>query len=542
MAAHLLQTISQMFGRAVASRSVQRALGSVLDGQLTWLTWRDLDHRVQRRAAQFQGLGVQSGMPVAQLGPNSVDWIVNDLALHRLAAVHVPIHTALSLEQAVELVRRSGSRRLIARTAEPWSDVFNRDDVTVVTPELLGAVVEVEGLRAGVMTQEDALATILFTSGSTGDPRGVMLTHRNLAENAAATVAALAREAEETRLCFLPLSHIYARTCDLYCWICRGTRLVLVESLETIVRDCQIARPTVINAVPYFYQRLANRRHNESVAEQPDSLRQLLGGEVKHCFCGGAATSPEVELFFERQGLPILSGYGLTETSPVVTATPLDGYERGSVGRPLDNMEVRIAEDGEILVRGPSVMRGYLDDQAATSEAIVDGWFQTGDLGRWTSSGNLQIIGRKKEVIVLATGRKASPAQIEARLHGSPLIEQACVVGEGRPYLVALIVPNADALRREIRSRRLFIWSRRRAITHPKILALYRREIDQRLAEFAEFERVAAFTLLGRGFAVEHGELTPKLSLRRDVIERNLSSEISRLYGPRALIQPVAAT
>jgi len=254
---------------------------------------------------------------------------------------------------------------------------------------------------------------------------------------------------------------------------------------------------------------------------------------MKRCFCGGAAVAPEVEALFREQGLPLLSGYGLTEASPVVSATSLENYRPGTVGQPLANLEVQLAADGEILVRGPSVMLGYWQDTAATEAAIVDGWLRTGDLGERDAEGNLRIVGRKKELLVLSTGKNVSPVRVEQLLASSRLVEYACVVGEGRSCLAALIVPNPDALRAEIRRRRLWVWSKRRAVSHPAIRALYRAEIDRLLQAASREEQVGPFALLPRGFSIERGELTPKLSLRRRQIGANFAGLIERMYHSR---------
>jgi long-chain acyl-CoA synthetase len=205
----------------------------------------------------------------------------------------------------------------------------------------------------------------------------------------------------------------------------------------------------------------------------------------------------------------------------------------GSVGRPLRDVEVKLAEDGEILARGPSLMTGYWHDDAETALVLKDGWLHTGDLGQWDAQGNLRIVGRKKEMIVLATGKKVAPTAIEQALVGSPWIEQCCVLGDGRKCLAAIIVPQPDALRDFIKRQRLIVWSRRRALTHPKVRALYRQEIDRCLAEAADFEQIGCFTLIGRGFSIEHGEMTPKLSLCRQALEKNFAREIDAMYARR---------
>ena len=539
-------TIPALLAATVAARPVEPALGVIEGGELRWLSWRQLADKVHAWAAELTTRGVQAGDRVAQLSPNCEGWIIADLALQTIGAVHVPLHTSLAASQIQEQITHSGAKLLIV--AAGFGETGLRRQVS---PKLASPVSEkptYEMRHSDFPTapsqtplthpaSPDDLATILYTSGTTGPPRGVMLTQRNVAANAVAMADELATGNVETRLLLLPLSHIYARTCDLYCWIYRGSRLVIAESRETALRDCKLAQPTVINAVPYFYQKVADGLRSSSPHVDAATLKAALGGAVKMLFCGGAALPAEVERFFEDRELPVMCGYGLTEASPVITATTPATYSPGSVGRPLPNVEVRLAADGEVQVRGPSVMQGYWQNDAATARAIEDGWLHTGDLGQWDAKGNLRIVGRKKEMLVLATGKKVAPTHIEQLLLGSPWIEQCCVLGDGRKCLAALIVPNPDALRAEIRRQRLWVWSRRRALSHPKVLAHYRKEIDRCLADAAEFEQVGAFTLLGRGFSIERGELTPKLSLCRKVIEQSFGSEIEAMYrrppGPR---------
>jgi long-chain acyl-CoA synthetase len=527
-------TIPALLAATVARQGDQQALGSIRDGNLIWLSWNDVASQIDHWRARLNALGVRPGDRVAQLSPNNIGWIFADLAIQTMGAVHVPLHAALSAGQVAQQVAHAGATLLIVDTPEMRARINQHLPATVAVSTFEEFYKAQEGEpNKGVPAQEvtpEALATILYTSGTTGAPRGVMLTQRNLVANAVGVTDAVATIVDEIRLCILPLSHIYARTCDLYSWIYRGTRLVLAESRDTILRDCHLVQPTVINAVPYFYQKVADSLRSQATPTDGSTLRQALGGAVKRCYCGGAGLAPEVEQFFAERELPILCGYGLTEASPVVTATTFETYAAGTVGRPLPNLEVKLADDGELLVRGPSVMQGYWQDPVATAATIHDGWLHTGDLAAWAPNGNLRIVGRKKEMIVLATGNKVAPTQIEQLLTGSPWIEQCCVVGDGRKYLAALIVPSPDMLRQEIRSRRLLVWSRRRALTHPKVLALYRQEIDRCLASAASFEQVGPFTLVGRGFSVEAGELTPKLSLCRKVIEQAFSSEIDVMY------------
>jgi long-chain acyl-CoA synthetase len=521
-------TIPELLEATVSQAGERDAFGRLVAGVISWKTWQDVHADVLKAIACLHEWGIGRGDRVVQFAPNSYEWIITDLAILSLGAVHVPLHATLPASQAADLLAMSDAKLLVLD--DDSTNISN--EITIVTHAKLFAEIETDrrvSMLAAQVKPED-LATILFTSGTTGLPRGVILSHANLVSNTIATVEAVSSPYEELRFCFLPLSHIYARTCDLYAWIYRGSRIVLAHSRDTIMRDCQIAQPTVINGVPYFYQKVVQTLHAEGKSKQPGALLQLLGGELKLCFCGGAAVAPEVEKLFSDQGLPLLSGYGLTEASPVISATRKENYAPGSVGRPLRDVEVRLAADGEIQVRGPNVMLGYWQDQAATNEAIVDGWLHTGDLGAFDDHGNLRIVGRRKEILALSTGKKVCPVSVEHRLSGSPYVEAVCVVGDGRSHLAALIVPNPLTLKKFIKENHLWVWSKHKAVTHPKVRELFRSEIDRLLVDAAREEHVGPFTILTRNFSLEAGEVTAKFSLRRDVIARNFAREIAEMY------------
>ena len=296
----------------------------------------------------------------------------------------------------------------------------------------------------------DDLATILYTSGTTGEPKGVMLSQRNLASNAVASVEAFGSRSEDLRLTWLPLSHIFARTCDLYTWLVTGCRLALAESPEAVIATCHQLQPTLINGVPYFYEKVQRRFTEAGLADKPGELVKLFGGRMRLCVSGGAALPPHVARFYEAQGLRLLQGYGLTETSPVIATESEKAHKLGTVGRAVPGVEVRISAEGEIQTRGPHVMLGYWHDPKSTAATIEDGWLRTGDLGQLDAEGFLQITGRKKELIVTAGGKNIAPAYLEGLLIEDPLIQQAVVIGDGRNFLTALIVPDYEALRTEL--------------------------------------------------------------------------------------------
>jgi long-chain acyl-CoA synthetase len=351
----------------------------------------------------------------------------------------------------------------------------------------------------------------LFTSGTTGKPRGVMLSQRNLAINSAVTAETLGGPNEQVRLCVLPLSHIFARACDLYSWLYRGSRLVLAESRETLFRDLKLVQPHGLSAVPYLYQRAADAVRASGKPNEAAELAALFGGRMERLSSGGAPLPPETEAWYRERGLPILPGYGLSESSPVISMSTPTAFRAGSSGRLLPGVEVRIAEDGEILNRGPNTMLGYWNDPAATAATIRDGWLHTGDLGELDGDGYLYVCGRKKELIVLSTGKKVVPTRVEGLLTMSPLIEQAAVFGEGQCGIMALVVPVAD----------------RMADRHsPATREAYAAEINRCLRSAAHEEQIRQFVLLDRTFSIERGELTPKMSLRRSVIAKNFAAEL----------------
>ncbi|TWT30758.1 AMP-dependent synthetase/ligase [Blastopirellula retiformator] len=529
----------ELFVRRVAISGEAPALWTYEEGQFRSCTWNDLAADVAAVAASLRRLGVSPGERVAVELPNCHEWIVADLAIAAIGAVSVPLHVTYKSEERIRLLEHSGAKRSIrALGGELFEPAYNNDDVSLV--DLIGCseiesweflTVDAAPLAPFSSPKPEDLATIVYTSGTTGHPKGVMLSHRNLAFDALALVEAFDDSSEDRRLTFLPFSHLYARTCDLYTWIILGNELVLARSRETILDDCKLMRPTLINGVPYFYQKVADAVRAEGKIDQPGTLQKMLGGRIKMFACGGAPLADYAADIFAKQESPVRNGYGLSESAPVISASSRRIYRPRSVGRALPGVEVRIADDGEVLTRGPHVMQGYYKDAAATAEVIDgDGWLHTGDLGHLDDDQFLFITGRKKELIVTATGKKVAPAQIESALASDPLIAQAIVVGEGKNFLAALVVPNPEALREFIRQKRLWVFSKRGALRHRKVLAVYRERIDRLLADHPKHEQIVRFTLLGRGFTPDSGEMTPKLSLRRELIQQNCAAEIAALY------------
>lgn len=542
-----------VFLQRVAERGDRGALLIKQQEQFVSITWNQLFSDVSAAAAVLDQLDVEPGNRVALVSENRYEWIVCDLAIQMIGAVHVPIHSTLSAEQVVWQIEHSGSKvvllsgtdqatKLAQQAESKFTKIpilcFDSNDIQIdgqKIPSLRSMMGSTVAADLSIWEQvaqtisSDDLATILYTSGTTGEPKGVMLTHGNLVSNARSTVESFPTEADVCQLSFLPFSHVFSRTCDIYTWLERGTVIALAERRETVLADCAQVRPSMVTGVPYFYDRVYRHLVETGVADQPGVLRDLFGGKIRYCVSGGAALPAHVFEFFRSQDVPLLEGYGMTECSPVIALSTPEFYKSGCVGRPLTGVEVKIAADGEIMTRGPHVMRGYWKDDSGTEEILRNGWLHTGDIGCW-DKGFLRITGRKKELIITSGGKNIAPVLIESLLTQDPLILQAMVIGDGRKYLSALIVPNPDTLRDEIISQQLVVSNRAEALAHPTVLNLYNQRIKERLVGLSDYEQVQKFFLLDRGFTLESGELTPKLSLRRKVIESRFKLEIDTMY------------
>mgnify|MGYP001213833247 CR=1 FL=1 len=543
-----------VFLQRVSERGDHGALLIKQQEQFVSITWNQLFSDVSAAASVLDQLDVGPGNRVALVSENRYEWIVCDLAIQMIGAVHVPIHSTLSAEQVVWQIEHSESKVVLLSGPDQASKLAQQVDTKFAKISILcfdSSDIQINGHKIQSLhsmmsstvvadldsweqvartIRSDDLATILYTSGTTGEPKGVMLTHGNLVSNARSTVESFPTEADVCQLSFLPFSHVFARTCDIYTWLERGTVIALAERRETVLADCAQVRPSMITGVPYFYDRVYRHLVESGVADKPGVLRDLFGGKIRYCVSGGAALPTHVFEFFHSQDVPLLEGYGMTECSPVIALSTPEFYKSGCVGRPLTGVEVKIAVDGEIVTRGPHVMRGYWKDEPGTEEILRDGWLHTGDIGCWNDSGFLQITGRKKELIITSGGKNIAPVLIESLLTQDPLILQAMVIGDGRKYLSVLIVPNPDRLRDEIISRQLVVSNRAEALAHPTVVSLYDQRIKERLAGLSDYEQVQKFCLLDRGFTLETGELTPKLSLRRKVIESHFKLEIDTMY------------
>jgi long-chain acyl-CoA synthetase len=417
----------------------------------------------------------------------------------------------------------------------------------------------------------DQLATIIYTSGTTGEPKGVMLTHGNLVSNLIAGADVLGVNNDDVALSFLPLSHAFERLVS-YIYLLCGVTVVFAESFDTVARDLALVRPTVLTGVPRVYEKLHARimekgqaaggfkaslfrwaagvaqasGHAELQGESAglltslqrpmaerlvfEKIRDGLGGRVRYLVSGSAPLPVYLAEFFQGVGLPIIEGYGLTETAPILTVNPPGAARAGTVGKPLPNVEIRIAEDGEILARGPNIMMGYYNKPEASADALRNGWFHTGDIGTLDANGYLKITDRKKDLLVTSGGKKIAPQPIEATLKQSPLVAEAVLLGDRRKYAAALVVPDFAVLERRLKDLGRPYGTREELVTRADVVALYQEIIDAMNRELSQYERIKRIALLPREFTIDSGELTPTLKVKRKVVEERWRETIESLY------------
>ncbi|MCI0401912.1 MAG: long-chain fatty acid--CoA ligase [Acidobacteria bacterium] len=548
-------------------------------------------------ARTLESWGIHKGDRVAILSENRPEWAVADFGVLLLGGVVVPVYPTLPAEQAAFILRDSGARVVFCSTTEQLKKVLLIKGQTqiekIVVMDYVGVT---EGVpmhrmmhnqppgrdaefdaRARAIVPGD-LATIVYTSGTTGTPKGAMLTHGNLASNVAYSLAAHGFSGDELSLSYLPLSHITARHLDYVCFD-RGITIAYCPSPDKALDAAQEVKPTLLVCVPRVYEKVravarrqtahgwkhrlyqwamgVGRAHRDRIlaGTRPDSfswkladgllfskIRNAFGGKVRVFISGGAPLGRELAEWFADAGIRILEGYGLTETSPVMCINTPQHHRIGTVGRPLENVEVRIAEDGEILTRGPSIFASYWNLPEETRNAFVDGWFKTGDIGEIDADGFLSVTDRKKDLIKTAGGKFVAPQPIESALKANPLVGQAVVVGDRRRFAIVIIAPHFPVLEDWARANGIVFASQEQLVAEPKVKALYDgivADVNQKLAQFETLKRVL---LVPEEFTIAGGTMTPSQKVRRRFVEEKYRREIDAIYEEASLArQPVGS-
>tara|TARA_R110002072_G_scaffold146075_2_gene292845 strand:- start:30122 stop:31786 length:1665 start_codon:yes stop_codon:yes gene_type:complete len=538
---------SQRFGNRVALRHPQ-------NGLYRDLAWNSYRRQADQAAAGLIGLGIEAGDRVAILSENRFEWLIADQAILSTGAADVPLHAPLSPKQVEYQVSHSEACGIIVSGQAQANKVFEVLDQlptleflisfdTIDVPDCRLKTLTWQGLKhrsRAINSNEIAareadldkssLATIIYTSGTTGNPKGVMLTHGNLLCNAKSTYDISFVSMDDVLMSWLPYSHIYARTVDHYLTSIGGLTVVLAESVDTLMDDIKRIQPTWLTAVPRVYEKVWNAVATLDQETRTSALHSIFGSRVKQLTSGGAPLPRYIAEGFFEAGIPLLEGYGLTESSPVISFNSIENYRLGSVGQSLGDVEVKISDVSEILTKGPHVMTGYWKDPNATSETIVDGWLHTGDVGRLDEDAYLFITDRMKDLFVTSTGKNIAPAELERILSRDEYIDQAVVYGDGRQFVSALIVPNFEKLQTLAEASGWTIESDNDFITTPDVLTFLDEQVQSIMQQVSQPERVKKFLALARPFQVEDDELTATLKIRRRHIISRYEEHLANLY------------
>lgn len=593
-------TLTQMFFDAVVRHDQPHAYQYKRGGAYQSISHREVLERVRRVSLGLIALGVRRGDRIGIMAENRPEWAIADWACLGGGMTDVPIYPTLPAEQIVHPLNDSGAVVLFVSTPQQAEkamsvraefktvrSIISFDepapsgvDMTFRQLEESGAALDsaakaAEWKAGALAVKPDDLATLIYTSGTTGLPKGVMLTHDNIASNVMAARAKVPMVVGEMSLSFLPLSHIFQRMGDYLFFSC-GVGIAYAESIDAVALNLTEVRPHFAMSVPRLFEkmyarvlesalsggfvkarifrravRVADRWADEKLAGRTpggilgwqyaiaqklvfSKLKARMGGRLRYFVSGGAPLAPSINKFFYAAGLTILEGYGLTETSPVITVNCDEAFRIGTVGKPVAGVEVKIAEDGEILTRGPHVMKGYFNNPAATAEVIdKDGWLATGDIGE-LKDGFLRITDRKKDLIVTSGGKNIAPQPIENRVKLSKYVSQAVMIGDKRKFVSMLIVPNWDNLEKWAGIKHIQWTERRQLLAMPMVQAKMEKEVQKQFAGLAHFETPKKIALLEHDFTIERGELTPKMSVRRKVVNETYKEMIDALYEDAA--------
>ncbi len=587
----MANTIPQIILDLATQRSARTALRRKTDGTYRNISWNELAAQVRLFGRALIRAGIESGDRVAIMSPNAPEWVYGDLGAMAAGALSVPVYHTEGLDTVLHILKDSGSRLLFLHSALIAKDIQARrdelpqlkkivllyDDEATMGLQTLddflkgGEEVSPEEVETRLsQTRPEEIATIVYTSGTTGAPKGVCLTHRNILSNLESCSDIFPIGPGDECLSFLPLSHVFERVDGYYFMLKEGVVISHAESIDTVTTNLQEVRPTVMISVPRLYEKMyarvmervlngpyvrkqiffaalrAGRAHAriENEGGEPSAplraavrlarkavfskLTERLGGRMRFFISGGAPLGREIDLFFRAAGIPVYEGYGLTETAGGIAVNAPEASRSGTVGRVFPNTEVRIAEDGEILLRGEGVFEKYWERPDETREAFRDGWFLTGDVGSLDEDGFLSINDRKKDIIVTAGGKNIAPQPLENRFKSDKFIANAVVFGDKRPFLVAFIVPNLENVEKFARAKGLDFLNHCDLVNLPQVLELIRERIDHLQKDLPSFQRIKRFTLLSQDLS--SSQVTPTLKVKRKVVQDDFREVLEGMY------------
>lgn len=596
--------VVEMLRRTVERFGDKEALMYKVDGKYRAITYKELWERIEHFACGLVDLGIKANDKVAIIANSGPLWVISDFAIASIGAVSVPVYPTLPVDRVDYILQKTETVAAIVENAEQLEKVeaatatigqkivMQPDGISFVEGQYAFQDVEALGKDNPLETWEalwnkisrDQLLTIISTSGTTGHPKGAMLTHGNILANIEGVYFWLIEIVpEDLLLSYLPVSHVFERLAGHFLPLSIGVTVAYAESIDTIADNLKEVRPTIFTSVPRLFEKVYTRlredilrgsglkrkifewalrvgeeryehyvqsdvntmirqkiypKHLERKWQIADRLvyakvKEQLGGRLRGAVSGGGTLNPEIAKFFWALDVPVFEGYGLTETSPIITVNPMIRGKVGTVGKVLPNLEVKFSEDGELLVRGPSVTRGYYNDPEETEKAFDGDWFKTGDIGEVDEQGYIRIIDRKKRILVLSTGMNVAPQPIENAINESPYISQSLVLGEDRNYVICIINPEYDTL---------VDWAKRKGIAFSvkeelceldQVRSLLEREVFQATKGFTNYAQPKKVIIAKEEWTIDGEELTPKLSLRAKVVEERYADEIEAVYQER---------
>jgi len=577
----MYKAIPELFFETAKQRPNKVALLYKKEGVYFPITFKELGQKVKIFCSALQKLGVEKGDNVAILSENRPEWVISDISIMAVGAVSVPLHATFSAKAICTVLDHSKAKVLIVSNTDFLNKVllgqkYLKHLKKIIVIEKLTAVQretmsgKVLGFKAlmnlhqsddyeKVFLDPDEVCSIIYTSGTTGKPKGVLLTHRNFLSNVEAVNEMIPVRGNDIFLSFLPLSHVLERMAGYYMPLFFGATIAYAENTKQLPQNLKEVRPTILISVPRIFEKFHDAvwdKINASSSLQKNffkwalkqkkksfaykiadyfvfkKIRSQMGGKLRLAVSGGASLNENIARFFSKIGIMILEGYGLTETSPVISANREDDFKFGTVGKTIPGVKVKIADNKEILVKGPNVTQGYFENKKETKSVFnKEGWFCTGDLGFIDKQGFLTVIGRGKEMIVTSGGKNVWPEPIENLLNNDRFVSQSVVVGNSQKFISALIVPDWQEIEVYIKRNNLALQEHDKLVKNPELLAVFQERIDKKInPNLNEYEKIKKFRLLPQEFSQEQDELTPTLKLRRHIIEKHCQKSIQSMY------------
>jgi len=591
----MVKTLGQLFINTIKSFPKDNLMLYKEAGSYVPISTDEVAKRVKNICLGLRDLGLKTGDKLIIFSPNRPEWVMTDMATQCLGGITVPIYTTLVPDQIKYIINNSDAKIVCFSDEEQWKKIKEVKDslsnvqyyVTYASQAPEGAFTLSELMNKGeVIDKQDSglfekmalggnpddVASIIYTSGTTGIPKGVMLTHKNLISNILSVSDVIEFSEKDTVLSFLPLSHIFERMVT-FTYLYKGCSIAYAESIDTIGENLIEVKPQIMVSVPRVFEKIyakvidnvlvssslkrkiffwaikIGKEYGKRKLEKQPITKSLerkrgiaeklvfskviekTGGKVRFFVSGGAPLSKDIADFFYALGLVVLEGYGLTETSPVISVNTFENLKFGTVGKPLPGVDVKIAEDGEILSKGPHIMKGYYRMDIETQEAIQDDWFYTGDIGHFDEEGFLVITDRKKDLIITSGGKNVAPQPIENMLKTNPYISNVVVIGDKRKFISALIIPNFEKLENYAKSKNISYSGIGDLIKNEKIVSFIEAEVNNMTSHLASYEKVKKVRLLERELEIEQGEITPTFKVKRNVVGDKHKSIIDEMYS-----------